>query len=65
MTLEEAKSYVYDELDFKSNRQVKYYERDKATVTDIWNILDGHFLYKKGDEFYLDLINYMKENNKL
>ncbi len=64
--IEDAKEYLFDELNFKSSSQFKYYSRENVNeASDIFNILNDYFMISKNEDFYLDLIRYLKNNKKL
>ena len=60
------KEMIYDELNFASNRQSKYYPRENVNkASDIFNILNDYYMIAKDEDFYLDLIQYLRDNKKL
>jgi N-glycosylase/DNA lyase len=64
--IDDAKEYLYDELNFRNNRQSKYFPRENTNrPSTIFNILNDYYMVGKGEDFYLDLIQYLKDNNKL
>lgn len=64
--IEDAKEYLYDELNFSNNRQAKYYPKEYVNKTsDVFNILNDHYMISKDEDFYLDLIQYLRDNKKL
>ena len=64
--IEDAKDYLYDELNFSNNRQSKYYPKENVNkASDIFNILNDHYMISKDEDFYLDLIQYLRDNKKL
>lgn len=64
--IEDAKEYLYDELNFSNNHQSKYYPKENVNeASDIFNILYDHYMICKDEDFYLDLIQYLKDNKKL
>ncbi|MBR6907100.1 hypothetical protein IKN40_00970 [bacterium] len=64
--IEDAKDYLYDELKFSNNRQSKYYPKENVNKpSDIFNILNDHYMISKDEDFYLDLIQYLRDNKKL
>lgn len=63
MTLEEAKDFLYTELNFKHNRQSVYYPQERMRPQDVWNVLDNHFL-KYDEKVFLKLIEFVKENKE-
>ena len=64
--IEAAKDYLYDELNFSNNRQSKYYPKENVNkASDIFNILNDYYMIAKNEDFYLDLIKYLKDNKKL
>ena len=64
--IEDAKEYLYDELNFSNNRQSKYHPKENVNeALDIFNILYNHYMIGKDEDFYLDLIQYLRDNKKL
>lgn len=64
--IEDAKEYLYDELEFSNNRQSKYYPRENVNkASDVLNILSDYYMVAKDEDFYLDLIQYLRDNKKL
>ena len=64
--IEAAKDYLYDELNFSNNRQSKYYPKENVNkASDIFNILNDYYMIAKNEDFYLDLIKYLRDNKKL
>ena len=64
--IDDAKEYLYDELNFASNRQSKYYPRENVNkASDVFNILNDYYMIDKDEDFYLDLIQYLRDNKKL
>jgi hypothetical protein len=64
--IEDAKDYLYDELNFSNNRQSKYYPKKYVNkASDIFNILNDYYMIAKDENFWLDLIQYLKDNKKL
>ena len=64
--IEDAKDYLYDELKFSNNRQSKYYPKENVNkASDVFNILNNHYMIGKDEDFYLDLIQYLRDNKKL
>ena len=60
--IENAKEYLYNELNFQS----KYYPKENVNkASDVFNILNDHYMIGKNEDFYLDLIQYLRDNNKL
>ena len=58
--LEEMKHYLYYELEFHKDRQSRYYPEGSMDITDIWNVIDNHYLDK---ESIRKLLRYIKDNN--
>ena len=64
--LEDAKEYLYNELNFSNNRQSKYHPKENINkASDIFNILNDYYMVNKDEDFYLDLIQYLRDNKKL
>ncbi len=64
--IEDAKEYLYGDLKFSNNRQSKYYPKEYVNeASDVFNILYNHYMIDKDEDFYLDLIQYLKDNKKL
>ena len=64
--IEDAKEYLYKELNFSYNRHSKYYPKENVNkASDIFNILYDHYMISKDEDFYLDLIQYLRDNKKL
>ena len=64
--IEDAKDYLYNELNFSNNRQSKYYPKENVNKAfDVFNILYDHYMISKDEDFYLDLIQYLRDNKKL
>ena len=64
--IEDAKDYLYNELNFASDRQSKYYPKENVNkASDIFNILNDYYMIAKDENFYLDLIQYLRDNKKL
>ena len=64
--IEDAKDYLYNELNFSNNRQSKYYPKEYVNkASDIFNILNDYYMIAKDENFYLDLIQYLRDNKKL
>jgi hypothetical protein len=64
--IEDAKDYLYDELNFSNNRQSKYYPKEYVNkASDIFNILNDYYMIGKDENFWLDLIQYLRDNKKL
>lgn len=58
--LEEMKHYLYYELEFRKDRQSRYYSEENMDITDIWHVINDHYLDK---ESVRKLLKYIKENN--
>jgi hypothetical protein len=58
--LEEMKHYLYYELEFRKDRQSKYYPEENMDITDIWNVIDNYYLNK---DVIRKLLRYIKDNN--
>jgi hypothetical protein len=53
-------------LNFASNRQSKYYPKENVNkASDVFNILNDYYMIAKDEDFYLDLIQYLRDNKKL
>lgn len=64
--IDDAKEYLFDELNFINSRQSKYYPRENVnSASDIFNILSDYYMISKDEDFYLDLIQYLRDNKKL
>ena len=64
--IEDAKDYLCDELKFSNNRQSKYYTKEYVNkASDVFNILNDYYIISKDEDFYLDLIQYLRDNKKL
>ena len=64
--IEDAKEYLYNELNFANNSQSKYYPKENVNkASDIFNILNDYYMIAKDEDFYLDLIQYLRDNKKL
>jgi len=64
--IEDAKDYLYDELNFSNNRQSKYYPKEYVNkASGIFNILNDYYMIAKDENFWLDLIQYLRDNKKL
>lgn len=63
MTLEEAKTFLYYELNFKRNSQSVYFPEERMRPQDVWNVLDNHFL-KYDEKVFLKLIEFVKEHKE-
>ena len=64
--IEDAKEYLYDELNFKNSHQSDFHPRENVnSAFDVFNILYDHFMVAKDEDFYLDLIQYLRDNKKL
>ena len=64
--IEDAKEYFYDELNFKNSHQSDFHPRENVnSAFDVFNILYDHFMISKNEDFYLDLIQYLRNNKKL
>ena len=64
--IEDAKDYLYDELNFSNNRRSKYYRKEYVTkASTVFNILNDYYMISKDEDFYLDLIQYLRDNKKL
>ena len=64
--IDDAKEYLYDELNFRNNRQSKYFPRENTNhANTIFNILSDYYMVCKDEDFYLDLIQYLRDNKKL
>ena len=64
MKVEEAKKFIYDELNFKAHPDVKHYEYDLANAVDLYNILWHLYVRHDSDEIYLRLIELIKEHKE-
>ena len=58
--LEEMKHYLYHELEFRKDRQSRYYPEENMDITDIWNVIDNYYLNK---DIIRKLLRYIKDNN--
>lgn len=58
--LEEMKHYLYHELEFRKDRQSRYYPEENMDITDIWNVIDNYYLNK---DVIRKLLRYIKDNN--
>ena len=64
--IDDAKEYLFDELNFRNSHQSKYYPRENVnSASDIFNILSDYYMISKDEDFYLDLIQYLRDNKKL
>ena len=64
--IEDAKEYLYDELNFKNSHQSDFHPRENVnSAFDVFNILYDYYMIAKDEDFYLDLIQYLKDNKKL
>lgn len=64
--IDDAKEYLFDELNFINSHQSKYYPRENVnSASDIFNILSDYYMISKDEDFYLDLIQYLRDNKKL
>lgn len=64
--INDAKEYLFDELNFINSHQSKYYPRENLnSASDIFNILSDYYMISKDEDFYLDLIQYLRDNKKL
>ena len=64
--IDDAKEYLFDELNFRNSHQSKYYTRENInSASDIFNILSDYYMISKDEDFYLDLIQYLRDNKKL
>ena len=55
--INDAKEYLFDELNFRNSHQSKYYPRENVnSASDIFNILSDYYMISKDEDFYLDLI---------
>ena len=64
--INDAKEYLFDELNFINSHQSKYYPRENVnSASDIFNILSDYYMISKDEDFYLDLIQYLRDNKKL
>lgn len=61
-TLEEIKEWIFEDLEYKHyNSQYDYYKREYS-ATDLWMILDEHYLISKSDVFWVELLKHVKDN---
>ena len=64
--IEDAKEYLYDELNFKNSHQSDFHPRENVnSAFDVFNILYDYYMIAKDEDFYLDLIQYLRDNKKL
>ena len=64
--IDDAKEYLCDELNFRNSHQSKYYPKENVnSASDIFNILSDYYMISKDEDFYLDLIQYLRDNKKL
>ena len=64
--IDDTKEYLFDELNFRNSHQSKYYPRENVnSASDIFNILSDYYMISKDEDFYLDLIQYLRDNKKL
>lgn len=66
--LEEAVDYVYDELNFGSSRQTKYYPRDRNDFSSLFQIIYHHYIGQgknSGQYIYYRLLKFLQDEKLL
>jgi len=64
--IEDAKEYLYNELNFSNSHQSKYHPKEYVNkASSVFNILNDYYMIGKDEDFYLDLIQYLRDNKKL